>query len=568
MSKIIELEIKNFRGIKSFSQKFIGNVVCLIGRGDSSKTTVLEAIKAALSPRWNHAFYDTDFYQLATDEPIEITISLAEIPDSLQPESKFGLYLRTVDTEGNISEDIGEEGEAVLTIQLTVSDTLEPSWKVITGRVQEPKEIKQGDRAKLNCFMISDYLDSHFSWGQGNPLYSLLKTDDLDGEKSKHVLEAMREAKVKLDDESFTYLEGITNKIKTQAAGLGLGLDNANSTIDFKDISISEGKVSLHDGKVPFRLMGKGSRRIASIAIQTAVAHDGGIALVDEIEQGLEPDRVKQIIRNLKDNSSGQVIITTHSREVITELNSQDLILLVANKLSGEILSKNLDIDDDALQGVIRACPEAFFAKKVIVCEGATEVGICRALDKYRRNIGKEQLSLKDCAYVDGTGHSFTERAGNIKTAGIDTSVFCDSDCDNELNPSKDALRDDGIEIYDCDDGIKIEQQVFKDLPWEAIVELVEYVKAAHNISEDSIKASVGSKYTSGPLPDNWIADIGDTEELRQALAGSSCVSKKEWFKRIDHGQKLGQIIFQYFDQIDETKLKESLQGISNWVDS
>lgn len=568
MSKIIEIDIKHYRGIKSFSQKFSSNVVCLIGRGDSSKTTVLEAIKATLSPRWNHTFYDTDFYQLDTSEPIEIIISLIDIPDALKTEGKFGLYLRAVDAEGNVADALSDEDSAVLTIKLTVDHTLEPTWHVITGRDQEPKEIKQGDRGKLNCFMISDYLDSHFSWGQGTPLYSLLNTDESDGEKNKHVLEAMRAAKVKLDAESFTYLESITDKIKVQAAGFGLGLDNANSTIDFKDISISEGKVSLHDGKVPFRLMGKGSRRIASIAIQTAVAEGGGIALIDELEQGLEPDRVRQIVRNLKDNGSGQVIITTHSREVITELSSQDLVLLVSNKVSGEIVSKNLEIDDDKLQGVIRACPEAFFAKKVIVCEGATEVGICRALDKFRRDRRNDQLPLKDCAYVDGTGHSFTERANNIKEAGIDTAAFCDSDRDEELNPSKDDLKNNAIAIYDCDDTNKIEQQVFKDLPWEAVVELIEYAKGSRNLSDDQLRESVDAKYDNGTLTVNWIDDIGDTPELREALAGASSVKKKEWFKRIDHGQKLGQIIFKYFDQIDGKKLGQTLQGISDWVDS
>ena len=154
MSKIIELDIKNFRGIESFSQKFSGNVVCLIGRGDSSKTTILEAIKAILSPRWNHTFYDTDFYQLDTSEPIEIVISLTDIPDALKTEGKFGLYLRAVDAEGNVSDDLGDEDSAVLTIKLTVDNTLEPTWHVITGRDQESKEIKQGDRGKLNCFMI------------------------------------------------------------------------------------------------------------------------------------------------------------------------------------------------------------------------------------------------------------------------------------------------------------------------------------------------------------------------------------------------------------------------------
>ena len=45
-------------------RKFARELVCLVGRGDSGKTTLLEAIKCVFSPVWNHSFYDVDFYQL------------------------------------------------------------------------------------------------------------------------------------------------------------------------------------------------------------------------------------------------------------------------------------------------------------------------------------------------------------------------------------------------------------------------------------------------------------------------------------------------------------------------
>ena len=54
---------------------------------------------------------------------------------------------------------------------------------------------------------------------------------------------------------------------------------------------------------------------------------------------------------------------------------------------------------------------------------------------------------------------------------------------------------------------------------------------------------------------------------MRKALAEASVVKKKEWFKRIDHGEKLGQIIFKYFDEIENSVLKRSLQRMLDWVD-
>jgi len=37
-------------------------------------------------------------------------------------------------------------------------------------------------------------------------------------------------------------------------------------------------------------------------------------------------------------------------------------------------------------------------------------------------------------------------------------------------------LKEAGIEIFDCDVGKAIEQQVFQDLPWDGIERLINYV--------------------------------------------------------------------------------------------
>ncbi|NLC31410.1 MAG: ATP-binding protein, partial [Candidatus Moranbacteria bacterium] len=43
MAILHSLEIKNFRGIKDFKQEFFQEkLVCLVGRGDSGKSTILD----------------------------------------------------------------------------------------------------------------------------------------------------------------------------------------------------------------------------------------------------------------------------------------------------------------------------------------------------------------------------------------------------------------------------------------------------------------------------------------------------------------------------------------------
>jgi len=578
--KIRQLEIKNFRGIKEFSQKFNRDFVCLIGRGDSCKTTILEAISLALFPSWSVIFHDTDFYKNNVKEPIEIFISLTNFPDSFINESKYGLYLRGLSKEtGEIEDDLRDDHEKVLTIKLSVDEYLEPHWVVTNSRQLEDKPISASDRAKLNCFMVSDYVDRHFSWNKGNPLYSLLKLEEQSPEDENRniIIEALRGAKSQIDQNNFASLSKTVNRVISKAAALGLNANNTQTTIDFKELSLKDGKVCLHDEvNIPFRLKGKGSKRLASIAIQLVLAQEGGIVLIDEIEQGLEPDRVKQLGRSLKDDNQGQIFIATHSREVVTELSSEDLYILHRDKERGEIKISSLNYNDEKLKAVVRACPEAFFAKKIIVCEGSTEIGICRALDKHRKKNKKQSMSFMDCAYIDGHGNSFFDRAEKLLQNSFNVSVFCDSDkesaiFDKEKNltfkDTKNNLVSAGAKLFDCESGKSIEQQVFQDLPWEGVIELIEYaLKEYYNSNDSALNAAIKSKY----LPEskfalNW--KEADSPEARAAIAKVSTIKTKEWFKRIDRGEFLGEIIFKYFDQIGDKHLKRMFEALSNWID-
>ena len=566
MSNIINLSIKNFRGIKSFDLdiKADKNFICLVGRGDSGKTTILDAISCVLFPAWNLSFYDTDFYNCDCTRDIEIEATLINVPDELLSESRYGLWQKGFSPETNtISDEIIDGNLPAISIRLSVGQNLEPSWEVVNNREQENKPISATDRAKLNCFMLSDYVDRHFSWNKGNPLYSLLNANDESfGDEDKNiVLEAIREAKSIIDAHSSDSLAKTTEDIINQTSALGLDITDSNTSIDFRDISFREGRVCLHDDNIPFRLKGKGSKRLISIAIQMSLAKHGGIILVDEIEQGLEPDRIKLLARALKHNSKGQIFITTHSREVITEVDAGDIIVIHNDKKNELTEPKCLDYDNDKLQGTVRACSEAFFAKKIIVCEGATEIGICRALDKYRQNKGQQPMSFSDCAYIDGTGANFVSRSEELNNAGFDVGILCDSDVP-EINASKTTLRENGIDIFDCESDSSIEQQIFDNIPWDGVKKLINCAKKSHYECESDMIDSVKARY-SGHFPENWLNS--DTNALRKAIGLTA--KKKEWFKRIDHGEVLGNVIFEYFDDMDDEYLKQMLVNLSAWVD-
>lgn len=413
--------------------------------------------------------------------------------------------------------------------------------------------------------MVADYIDRHFSWSKGNPLFSLLKGQETQGlvNQSNVVIDSLRQAKRQIDDFSFSDLTEVTNLIKNQAALFGLDISDTHTTLDFKELSIKDGRISLHENAIPFRLKGKGSKRIASFAIQSALVINGGIMLVDEIEQGLEPDRVKQLIRALKDKTC-QIFLTTHSREVVTELNAASLVLALKQNKGTKIELRNLSKDSDRMQKAVRACSEAFFAKKVIVCEGSTEIGICRAMDKWRISQGKEQMSFKDCAYVDGTGNTLVERSKEIQQAGIKTALFCDSD-DDSVNTKKISLKTSGVEIFDCEAEKCIEQQIVTDLPWDGVKDLLKYAQIHFNASFNATFKEHVSTST-----DQW----QENESLRNKVISEFKKKQngdagKKWFKGIHHGEKIGEIAFTYMSEMTVScHLRKSLMALSDWIDS
>ena len=574
MAKIIRLDIKNYRGIRHLPLEFSAaqNLICLIGRGDSGKTTILNAISSVLSPNWNLNFYDTDFYNCDPSKNIEIIVSLINTPEKFLSENKFGLYMRGFNTQNNtIIDDValGELNENIipaLTIKLTVDSSLEPQWVVTNSREQEDKPINSVDRAHLNCFTISDYVDRHFSWNKGSPLYALLKATNPDevSDNNNIVIQYLREAKEKIDKTDFKNLDKATSLIKSQAAELGLDISKASTTLDSRELSIRDGRISLHEGSVPFRLKGKGSKRLASISIQSILVRNGGIMLIDEIEQGLEPDRIKQAVRSLSEHHAGQIFITTHSREAITELGAKPIIFLLKDKETDNFETRSFSFSNEELQKTIRACPEAFFAQKIIICEGKTEIGICRAIEKWRKTNSKPPMAFKDCAYIDGTGSTIAQRVNEINKAGLATALFCDSDS-SKINDQKSGWKEDGVSIFDCEDSLCLEEQVFTDLPWNGVKQLLQYAK---NTNSDSFDNAF-TDYISTP-----IGEWEETETLRTKIT-SEFKSKEQggsgrkWFKTVNYGEALGTTVFNNLNELgNDTRIKHILMGISEWVDN
>ena len=120
--KIRHLNIKNFRGIQELEWALPEtNLVSLIGRGDSTKSSILDAIRYAFFPTWNPTFDEYDFFNGETSNSIEITVTLGELPSEFLSDLKYGHWLRGWNKEKCLISDEPEGGlEDVISVCLTI----------------------------------------------------------------------------------------------------------------------------------------------------------------------------------------------------------------------------------------------------------------------------------------------------------------------------------------------------------------------------------------------------------------------------------------------------------------
>lgn len=569
MAKLRFLKISHFRGIKNFEQVFGDGITCIIGRGDSCKSTILDAIAYVFAPSWSIRLNDSDFYMCDTTSPIVIEGVVSDIPDELI--LKYSDHLRGITKDYQLVEDMESEEAhdalSALTIRLTIRKDLEPSWEVVSYNGVESSIIKATDRGKLNVFSVSEYTDRHFSLNKGNPLYSLylqLNGNHIADDENR-VLDVVREAKNAFDANIGNKFEDVISKIKSVASELGITLNEMKAMLDHKDIAISENKVSIHEDGIPFRLKGKGSKRLLSLAIQLALTHPSGVILIDEIEQGLEPDRVQHLVNRLSKYTDKQIIITTHSSNVIVEIPCTALYILRKG-------ASHLQHVDEEMQGCIRKNPEAFFARKIIVCEGATEIGFCRAINQFRIDLDKESAACKGIRFADGTGNGMIGYVTGFNSLLYPTALLCDSDC-KDVNDRKQQFKQIGVEVIDCNENNSIEQQVFNDAPWNAVKELIQIVinkiekdgyktaEEAETIIFDNTNAFMQNKMEQTK---DWYEN--ESSELRLALGKAA--KKKEWYKRQEYGELMGKCILTHYSKLaNGSRLKSIIDMLSSWID-
>lgn len=561
---IRELRIKNFRGIESMEWRPAASLVCIVGPGDSGKSTLLDAIEAALGTGWV-SFTDADFTDGDVTRPIEITATVGQLPAEALRDTRLGLSLRGWTSDGELHDEPTGDDEGVVTVCLSVDATLEPVWTLLTDR-SEPRLLSGRDRTLFGVVRLGAEVERHLNWGQGSALARLTA----DKQKAAPLLaEARRKAKEALGDGSLPWLTDVAAQVRGQAEKLGAHIGNAYSAgLDGTRGSISLAALALHADGIPVRLAGLGSRRLVALAAQYLSIPEGAILLIDEVEHGLEPHRIRHGLRVLRDlvlegqedsPGRGQVILTTHSPTPLVELSCPQLA--VAHRNGGTL---HLHQPAPVLQATVRRVPDAFLARRLIVCEGRTEIGLLWGLRsiwaKRHDSLAIEAIGV---ALVDGQGAEAPATATALAGLGYDVALFRDSDVDLTVEQTR-TLAERMVQVFAWPDQMATEQRVLADIGDAAVQQLLEVAFETRGQQGvlDSIRNQLEAPSLS-PVFSEWAVPGANRLQLRQAIA--TVAIKQSWFKKIGLGLDLGNVVATDVATRSHTPLAQVLAAIEAW---
>jgi putative ATP-dependent endonuclease of the OLD family len=565
--RIRKLSIRNFRGIKELDWRLpTADIFCLIGKGDSSKSTILEAVRYAFFPQWNLTLSDSDFYQCKVENAVVIEATLGDLVEDFLSLKKYGQYLRGWDAKnGNLVDEPDDGLETVLTIRLTVAKDLEPKWLVVCDRHPDGVPFKQADRNKVSVGLIGDYSERQLSWATGTALAKLTEAQSL----NELLANASRAARTSLDADRPSTLKNFdAAAVKSQEIAKLLGVPVAQAYkahLDLNSINLKVGGLALHDGDMPLRQLGLGSRRMLLCGIQKVGLEEGHITLFDEVEFGLEPHRISRLLKHVRDDKGGQYFLTTHSPVVLRELTVNDLYIVHSKAGTVRVIPAYCDgLVAHEAQGKIRSSADAFLSKKVVVCEGATEVGFLRGYDDYQVGKGKDPFSYHGISLLNAGGASKIKAlAEAFKLLGYEVCVVADGDAEKQFSPAHEAdLEGNAIAVHVWTDKLSLEERAFQDLPWASVIASV---KLAQTVPGLTVYDNVRSKYQKELDQDvsKWV----ESAELRLAIgkAAKGC----DWFKDITRGNLWVQAIGVAFADPDFSKkdIPTKLAKLWTWAE-
>lgn len=377
MPFIRRLTVKRFRGLLDFEWRPSSGLNVILGGGDVGKTTVLDAVALLLSPTNSTLLTDADYWDRRSEDGFEIEAVMSLPPSSgihqqtkpVWPWDWDGKEPKLPSFDGGASGR-GEPETPVFRLKVTGNADYELSYDLVQPD-GEAAHLSVSVRRSIDTVRLGgdDRNDRDLRLVQGSALDRLLSDSALRSRLGQMLSDVNVQSGLK--EEAQKKLEGLDRAFVERALPhqLQLALTSGQGLSIGALIGLTAEKNNVH---LPLASWGSGTRRLASLEIASANQSCDAIRLVDEIERGLEPYRLRTLMTRLQ-KDKGQTFLTTHSAVAIGAANEATLWYWDSAGAIGALPKESISRQQ-------KRDPETFLARLTIVAEGECEKGFLHRL--------------------------------------------------------------------------------------------------------------------------------------------------------------------------------------------
>lgn len=547
-AQIRKFTVSRFRGIEKLEWRPAPRMNVILGGGDVGKTTILEAIALLLSPTNATTVSESDYWQRDSSQEflIEAVIALSEASGiNTQHNFSWPWAWDGTDAVQPMTKEDGDDmpgaDDPVYRVRVRGTSELELAWEIVQPN-GDADHFSVSVRRKIGVVRLSadERNDRDLRLVYGSGLDRLLADGALRARIGKRVSELDLEES--LNDEGKTAIDELDKRLVGSALphDLKLGLTTSQGLSIGALIGLLAKK---HEVSLPLTSWGAGTRRMVALEIASAAEKEASITLVDEIERGLEPYRLRKLVNILSDEA-GQAFVTTHSPVAIA--CSEKAQLWYMDGLGGVGA-----LPRDKIAAQQRRDPETFLAKVAVIAEGPTEVGFLQFLLEKAFGSAPLDHGVRAC---DGQGNSAA--LDLLETLSVSGLLFVGL-ADNEgTDPGRwRALKQKlGDRLHQWQDGCT-EQHVIAAIAEDKLPELLKDADGAHDGDRlRTIADRLGIKDKQLASIKQALTDQGKT--LRQLIVAAAIGNKngappgedkvwkkhsRHWFKSEAGGRELAQ---------------------------
>jgi len=341
---IRKIAIRNYRMFREFDLEFLPGINILVGKNDTGKSTLIEAINLALTGRVQGRSLAQELspYHINLDATRDYVQKLQSGVEAVLPTMIIDLFLDDADQsellrgtnniygedacgvriQAKFSQDFSEEYKSFIQkpemVRLAPTEYYRVEWLGFSGNAVSARSLPA-------TVSVIDPTTIRLLSGIDNHLQDIIRTH-LDPKD-----------RVELSRQYRTMREEFSDKEAVKAINKKLQTDEENLTdrklslaIDISQRYTWESSLIAHLDDLPIQLIGKGDQNALKTLLAIGRKADNAkVVLIEEPETHLSHSSLRKLLHRIEDRCTGkQLIIATHSNYVLNKLGLDNMILL------------------------------------------------------------------------------------------------------------------------------------------------------------------------------------------------------------------------------------------------